>query len=261
MQLVHVGVLASDFADLAADRHRDACRLLTPDERGEIRRERHVDLLLLVEGRLVEIDERRRVDIDVVEPGGDLFLDERPQRVQLLVAIGAVELLRVGLHVVALDEDGPAEPLAKRRREHDRGVLVRALLRVANLRARDLEDEGAGIELLRRADDRARGVVRHRAHVDRGHREPARLAAAHRDVQIVNRCRPDARGRSERPHRPSGSTPDLGVGAEGRGPRQLVDNVARRRARHVDVLHLLHGLIHKGSSFNSSQPPILAPGI
>ena len=49
-------------------------------------------------------------------------------------------------------KSGPREPFAQRRGEDDRGVLVRPLLRVADLRARDLEDERAGVQLLRRAD-------------------------------------------------------------------------------------------------------------
>ena len=120
------------------------------DERGEVGREVDVDLLLLVERRLVEIDQRRGVDVDVVEAGGDLFLDQRPQAFELLLAIRAVVFLRVGLDVVALDEDRPGESFAQRRAEHDRRVLVRTLLGVADLGAGDLEDEGAGVQLLRR---------------------------------------------------------------------------------------------------------------
>ena len=80
VQFVDVGVLAADLANLAADRHRDALRLVLADERREIRGQRDVDVLLLGERRLVEIDERRGVDVDVVEAGGDLFLDQRAQR-------------------------------------------------------------------------------------------------------------------------------------------------------------------------------------
>ena len=173
---------------------------------------------------LLEVDQRRGVDVDVVEPGGDLLPDERPQRVELLVALGAVELLGVGLDVVALDEDRAAEALAQRRGQHDRGVLVRALLGVADLGARDLEDERAGLERLRRPDDGARRVVGHRADVDRRHGEAAGLAAAHRHVQIVNRRGPDARRRRQRSDHPAGRAADLGVGAERRRPRELVDS-------------------------------------
>ena len=105
VQLVDVGVLAADLADLAADRDRHALRLVLADERREVGRERDVHFLLLGERRLVEIDERRGVDVDVVEAGGDLFLDQRAQRLELLVALGAVVLLGVGLDVIALDEE------------------------------------------------------------------------------------------------------------------------------------------------------------
>ena len=53
-----------------------------------------VHRLLLGERRLVEIDQRRGVDVDVVEAGGDLLADERAQRVELLVAIGRGVLLQ-----------------------------------------------------------------------------------------------------------------------------------------------------------------------
>ena len=69
------------------------------------------------------------------------------QRLELLLAIRAVVLLRVHLDVVALDEQRAAEALAQRRRGDHGGVLVRPLLGVADLRARDLEDDGAGVEL------------------------------------------------------------------------------------------------------------------
>ena len=67
VQLVDVGVLAADLADLAADRDRHALGLVPPAELGEVGRELAVDRLLLVERGLVEIDERRGVDVDVVE--------------------------------------------------------------------------------------------------------------------------------------------------------------------------------------------------
>ena len=78
--------------------------------------------------------------------------------VDLLVALGAVELLRVRLDVIALDEDRPGEPFAQRRGKHDGRVLVRPLLGVADLRPGDFEDERAGIQLLRRDRITARAV-------------------------------------------------------------------------------------------------------
>jgi hypothetical protein len=55
---------------------------------------------------------------------------------------------------------GTAVALAQRGGEHHRHVLGRALLGVGDLGARDLEDEGARVELDRGAEDRARGLVR-----------------------------------------------------------------------------------------------------
>jgi len=89
-QLVHVGVLAADLADLAAHRHGHALRLVLADERREFGRQVDVHLLLLLEGFPVEIHQRRRVDVDVVEAGRELFLDQRAQPFELFLAIGAV---------------------------------------------------------------------------------------------------------------------------------------------------------------------------
>ena len=114
VQFVHVGILAADLADFTADGNGDSSRFGPADERGEVGRERDVHLLLLGQRRLVEVDERRGVDVDVIEAGGNLFLDERAQRLDLLVAVGAVVFLGVRLDVIALDEDGATEAFAQR---------------------------------------------------------------------------------------------------------------------------------------------------
>ena len=138
-QLVDIGVLAADFPDLAAHRDGDAVRLVPTDKRRVVRGERGVHLLLLGERGFAEIDQRRGVDVDVVEAGGDLFLDQRAQAVELLVFLGAVVFLRVGLHVIALDEQRPGKAFAQRRADHHGRVLVRPLLGVADFRPRDFE--------------------------------------------------------------------------------------------------------------------------
>ena len=256
VQLVDVGVLAAHLADLAADRHRDVLRLLLADERREVGGQLDVDLLLLGERRLREVHQRRRVDVDVVEAGGDLLFDQRAQPVDLLVALGAVELLRVGLDVIALDEDRAGEALAQRGAEDDRRVLVRPLLRVADLRPRDLEDERAGARRLRRSHDRARRVVRHRAHVDRGDGEAGRRPFAHRHVEIVNRRRANAGRGGEAAQDPARRAFQLRVAAEHRCPYEPIDHIAgdgggardahavgEHSGRRLDgVGHLLDGL-------------------
>src|SRR6476620_5635862 len=114
VQLVDVGILAAHFADLAADRNGYALRLVRADELGEVGAQVAVDLLLFVERRLVEVHQSRGVDVDVVEAGRDLFLDECAERVELLVAIGRRIFLCVHLDVVALEEDRRLEALAQR---------------------------------------------------------------------------------------------------------------------------------------------------
>jgi hypothetical protein len=116
------------------------------------------------------------------------------QPVDLLVAIRAVVLLGVGLHVVALMNSGPANPSRSAAPQHHGGVFVRTLLGVADLGPCDLEDEGAGVHLLRRAMT-ARAVTYDIARtLMAGTVKAARVVAAHRQVEVVNRRRPDAGG-------------------------------------------------------------------
>ena len=110
VQLVDVGVLAADLADFAADRDGDAVRLVRADERGEVGAQVAVDLLLLVERRLVEIDQRRGVDVDVVEAGRDLLLDERAERVELLVAIRRAYFFAFTWTWSPWKKSGPSKP-------------------------------------------------------------------------------------------------------------------------------------------------------
>ena len=144
-----------------------------------------VEPLLFVQIRFREVDKRRRVHVDVVEASVDRLAGQGLHGLQLGLTVGG-KLLRVDLEVIALNEYRTAEAFAKRGREHHGHILTGPLLGVSNLRAGDLEKERAGLELYRRPKDRARGVIRHAAHVDGRHREPAHLAATPRDVQIVN---------------------------------------------------------------------------
>ena len=133
MQFVNVGVLPSDLSDFATNGHRHTLRLLLPDEGGEVSREANVDLLLLVQRGFAQVHQGRRVDIDVVEPGGDFLLDQGAKSLNLLIALWTVVLLRVRLDMVALNEQRSRESLAKGGRQHDGCVFVGALLGVPDL--------------------------------------------------------------------------------------------------------------------------------
>ncbi len=64
-QLLLGRVLLADLADLTADADDDAVALRFADERRDLRRALIVDALLLVDRRQRQVDERRRVDVDV----------------------------------------------------------------------------------------------------------------------------------------------------------------------------------------------------
>jgi hypothetical protein len=141
---------------------------------------------LVVQRWLAQVDERRRIDVDVIETRRDCLARERLDALDLGAGIDCI-LLGVDLKVIALDEYRPAEALAKRRRDRHGNVLARTLISVHDLRPRDLEDERAGIEPLRSAEDRARRVVHRASDVHRRHGKAADLAASARHVQIVDR--------------------------------------------------------------------------
>src|SRR5439155_464654 len=85
-------------------------------------------------------------------------VDQGLDRGDLLVRI-RLHLLRVGLEVVALEEDGTLPFLADRRAEHDDRVFAGPLLGVADLAAGDLEEECADPEPLRGATRGASRVL------------------------------------------------------------------------------------------------------
>jgi hypothetical protein len=141
-------------------------------------------MLLVVRG-LRQVDQRRRVHVDVVEPRVDGFASELLHRVHFGVTVDRV-LLRIDLEMVTLDEHRPAESFSQGSGDHHRDVFGRALLGVRDFRTRDLEDERTRVQLVGNAENRAGGVVRHAAHVDRRHRETAHRSSASREVQLMD---------------------------------------------------------------------------
>src|SRR5262249_32930730 len=198
---VHVGakllgrrVGLSDLADLAADRNRHGLGLARADELREVGAPPRILGLLLGQRGLREIHQRRRVDVDLEEAGGDSLVDQGLDRGDLGLRVG-LHLPGVRLVVVALEKDGTLPALADGRGQHDRGVLRRPLIRVADLAAGDLEDQGAGIEALGGPEGRAGRVVGEHADVDGRHREARSLALAAGLVERQDRRGQDGKRR------------------------------------------------------------------
>ena len=124
-QLAHRAVLRAHLADLATHRNGHARRLGAPHHLQDVDAHFVVQPLLLVERRLGDVDQRGRVDVDVVEPGVDGLTRELLHAAHLARRV-VRELLGVHLEVVALDEQRTAEPFAQRGGEHHRHVLGRA---------------------------------------------------------------------------------------------------------------------------------------
>src|SRR5450830_651437 len=89
--------------------------------------------------------------------------------------------------------------------------------------AGDLEDEGAHVARLRRAEDGARGIVREHAEVDGRRREPARLSAPHRHVELLDGGGQNAESRGGLPDAETRLVAPRGVGVEDGASHESVD--------------------------------------
>ena len=195
------GVLGADLADLAAHADRDPVGLERADEGGQLGRAGVVLALLLVDVRLGEIDQRRRVDVDVAVAGVDRQPAGAPDLLGHRLGIGGV-LLGVELVVIALDEDRAAPAGRDRAGEHGRGVVDRALERVRLLAPGELEDDRADVGGGGRLEDGPRHVEGLGPKVDRRHGEPRHLAARPRLVETLDAGRAGAELLARRPDQP-----------------------------------------------------------
>ncbi len=200
---------------LAAQRDDDLPGLRLPYPRREPDGVLVVGPLLRIDRRLVEVDERRRVDIDVVEAGRDRLVDERLDLRELALGVGG-HPPGACLQVVALDEERPPPSLVDGGGVHRRCVLGGALRGVAHLGACQLEDDGARIEIERCPQDAAKLGIAEPA-VDGGHGRPGPFAAGAGFVERLDGGRPRPEGARGGAQQPVRRGPHLGraVGAGG----------------------------------------------
>ena len=224
-QLFHRAVFAADLADLPADGDRDSRRFQIPDHRREFGGKAVVEPLLLQYRRLLQIDERRGVDVDVVKSGVDRLPDQVLDGLDLGLRIGCI-FLRPHLEVVALEEERSPVSCFESRRGHGAGVLLRPLARVIDLRAGDLKDHRPDAGCQRGPEDRLGGVVGERADVDRRHGKTGNLPPPHRLVKPLNRRHIDARRRGGPPDQPAGGLPRLRIRREDRRLDQIIDQLS-----------------------------------
>ena len=187
---------------------------------------------------MLRVHQRGRVDVDVIKAGGDRLVRQRLHGLDFRGRIDRV-LLDAHLKVVALNEHRPAEPFAQRGGEHAGDVLGGTLIGVRDLRARDLENERASLQLVGRAEDRPRGVVGRATNIDRRDGIAARFAAATRHVQVLDRRRSNSNRLGQLPDQPASVFLFVAL-AEDRGAhepihfrRRQFDGVAHR---HTPVL-------------------------
>ena len=198
VELRHGRILEADLADFSSHRDRHPFRLTVPDEPGDLRGTLVVGALLLVECREGKIDQRRGIDVDVEEAGGDLLGDQLLDLAHFGLGIGLV-LLGVDLAVIALNEEREVIPLAQRSTDHHRHILGRTLVGVGDLGACDLEEDRRAIAFQCGTEDGPGGVVGQHADVDGWHRESGTLSAPASHVEFVNRGRTHSEGGPELP--------------------------------------------------------------
>ena len=231
-QLIDGAVLLADFTDLATNGDRHATRLELTNERCQLGAAPVILALLLGQRRERQLDQRGRVDVDVAIARRDRLADELLQAVDHALRIGGV-LLRVGLIVIALNEDRTCMALLDRGRHHHRRELFTALVRIAHLAARELEDEGAHVAALCRGNDRAGKVIRHRPHIHGRHRQIGVLLASSRLVQRIDAGALYADFPTGFPDHPAGHLAHVAFTEDGR-MHKTIDGLAAERRRVLD---------------------------
>ncbi|OPY92435.1 MAG: hypothetical protein A4E73_01140 [Syntrophaceae bacterium PtaU1.Bin231] len=226
---VHVGaqlldgtVLPADLADLASHGNGDPLRLEVADHRRQLRGEGEVQFLLSVDGGLREVDQRRGVDVDVVEPRVERFPDQVLDGADLLLRVLRV-FPRTDLKMVSLEEEGPPPSGLDRRRRDGGRILGGTLARVVDFRTGDLEDYGTGPGFQGGAEDGLGGVVGDAADVDGRDCEAADFPPSHRLVERLDRRGNDAHPDAGPADQPADRLERLAVGAENRRPHEIVD--------------------------------------
>ena len=179
-------------------------------------------MLLLVDVRLRQVDQRRRIDVDVAIAGIDRQAACAPDLLGHRLGVVGV-FLGVELVVVALDEDRPL-PARGDGAGQDRGRIVdRALERVGLLAAGEFEDHRRDVGSRGRLVDGPGHVEGLGPQVERRDREAGDLAAGAGLVQGLDARRACPELLARLPDEPlRGGRRGL-VGRERRGPGQLPD--------------------------------------
>src|SRR4029078_179972 len=133
--------------------------LLAANERCDVRCLLVIRLLLLIEIGLAQVDKRRSIDVDVVEPSRDGLPGKCLHVVHFRHTIDS-DFLRMYLEVIALNENWSAPPFAKGCSGHHRYIFGRTLVSVGNLRPRYLEKKRARVQTFRSSKNRPRCVIR-----------------------------------------------------------------------------------------------------
>ena len=265
LELLDRAVLPAHLADLSADGNGNPLGLQAAQVGGQFSGDPTVVLLLRAHGRPAEIDQSRAVDIDVKEFRFDRFFDEIFKRADFRLRIFG-EILRARLEMIALNEERSGKAFFDRRGHHGMRVLVRPLKRVADLRARDLEDHRADLIAQRGAKDGARHVVGQAPNIDRRNGEPAALAPADRLVKTLDRRRVYAESFGALSDDVARGLLDLGVFMEDAVENQSVDGLAAQfiLVQHAHpavkldnalkaLFHIFQSLISHGRSFRSEE--------
>jgi len=224
-QLADGAVLAAHLADLPAHGHLHAPGLDPADERRDVGGDREVVPLLLRLGGLAQVHDGGGVDVDVVEARLDGLADEFLHRIDFLLRLRG-EPLHADLKVVPLQEEGSSPARLDRRGRDGAGVLGGALLGVADLGARDLENDGSHAAPEARPEDGLCRIVGQPPDVDGRHGEALRVAPAHGLVERLDGGREHAEHDAGPPDEPAGGLPDPRIVRQDSRVDEMVDERA-----------------------------------
>jgi hypothetical protein len=144
---------------------------------------------LLIHGRITQIYQSGRIDVDVVEASLDGLVCETGYGLKLCVSIG-LKLLRVDLKVVPLNKQRPSIAFLDGSRHHHTEIFSRSLVGVPDLRTSNFKDQGANFSRQGSPENSAGTIIGHSPKINGRHGKIDRnLTPAPGHIEPIDGCR------------------------------------------------------------------------
>src|SRR3990172_434022 len=218
----HGAVLLAHLPDFPAHRYDHALRLHTSNELRHLRGHLAVSLLLLLKCGPVQFHQRGRIYVYVEEARPNCLPGQGFNSIHFANRVSDV-FPAIDLKMVSLNEHRALKALSDRRCQYASGVLRGALLRIANLRAGDLENKRADAVFQRSPENRAGDMVGDTTDVYRRHGPAGVKSAAGGGVQPLDAGRIRSPGLCCLPDGSAVPLLDLLIKSEDRLIDQIID--------------------------------------